>query len=88
MVACRTVVEYEPEKIRKFCLEKAKVAKKLDPAAKDKHPPEKHSLIRLQKNKAKRSPARPKTNQDTKWSKDRLVKLETQNQLHQQGDKC
>ena len=85
MVACKTVGEYKcnQEKIRKFCLEEAKAAKKAQSSSQGNSPGKGHSKRITQLSQPKQSPAKPKAKIETKW-KEKLVKLTTRNQTRHQ----
>ena len=62
MVACKTVGEYKrnQEKIRQFCLEEAKAAKKAQSSSQRNSPGRGHSKRITQLSQPKQSPAKPK----------------------------
>ena len=87
MVACKTVGEYKrnQEKIRKFCLEEAKAAKQTQPTKQGSSPGKDYSKRRTRPSQPKQSTAKPKTKTETKWTKEKLLKLATRNQTRQQA---
>ena len=110
MVACKTIGEYRrnQEKIKKFCLEEAKQAKKSTTVAMKSHPaiyvtqeipgpscmPEQQATSAPKRTRSdfetsnkhkKRNYKKEITN--TKWSKERVIKLATKKQREQQHSK-
>ena len=86
MVACKTVGEYRrnQEKIRKFCLEEAKAIKKAKSSNQRNSPGKTHPDKPVQQIPQQSQPKlRSKT--ETKWTKDKLVKLATHNPSRQQS---
>ena len=86
MVACKTVGEYKrnQEKIRKFCLEEAKAIKKAKPSNQRNSPRKTHPDKPVQQ-KPQQSQPKQRSKTETKWTKDKLVKLATHNQSRQQS---
>ena len=86
MVACKTIGDYKrnQEKIRKFCLEEAKAIEKAKPSNQRNSPRKTHPDKQVQQIPQQCQPKQhPKT--ETKWTKDKLVKLATHNQSRQQS---
>ena len=92
MVACKTVGEYKrnQEKIRKFYLEEEKTAKATTRTSSLQGPSSSNTQIQQSAElKQKQTPTKKSTYNrkpkvETKWSKDKLVKLATKNQRRQQ----
>ena len=71
MVACKTVGEYKrnQKKIRKFCLEETKAAKKAQPTKQGSSPGKDDSKRRTRPSQPKQSTAKPKSKIETKWTR-------------------
>ena len=95
MVACKTVGEYKrnQEKIRKFCLEEGKAAKatartsSLHGSSLSHTQKQQPTELKPKQVPTKKSTPNRKAKVETKWSKDKLVKLATKNQRRQQEHK-
>ena len=95
MVACKTVGEYKrnKEKIRKFCLEEEKAAKLTARTSFPQGPSSSHTQqqqsteLKPKQTPTKKTTLNRKAKVETKWSKEKLVKLATKNQRRQQEHK-
>ena len=95
MVACKTVGEYKrnQEKTRKFCLEEEKAAKTTARTSFLQGPSSSHTQqqqsaeLKPKQAPTKKTTPNRKAKVETKWSKDKLVKLATKNQRRQQEHK-
>ena len=96
VVACKTVGNYKrnKEKIRKFCLEEHNAAKREATTASMPGPSSSKCTTTMQTTpneskpkQKKQASTRPKATVETKWSKDKLVKLATQKQRRRQQQK-
>ena len=87
IVACTTVGEdtRNQVKIRKFCLEESKAAKKAQSTSQGSSSGKEHSKGTIHHSQPKQSPAKPKMKIETKWTKEKMVKLATRNQTRQQA---
>ena len=87
IVACEIVGEYNrnQKKIRMFCLEESKAAKKAQSTSQGSSSGKEHSKRTIHHSQPKQSPAKPKAKIEIEWTKKKLVKLATHNQTRQQA---